>query len=409
MNRIHVLGCFGDRRGLGPIFGLAATTKTAASARRSDGKQGLGPGDRRSETQAQARTKGAPEGAGPEAASPAREPATTSSASRAQVVVQPAPRSSLPERQLFGDDGRRPRRATTTTRRTRMTSPTGRIYATALTLFTFFVTWAVIAAHPWPRRRPPRPTPVSRRSPLARRSCGARASPPRGSSSAAGRPIGSSLQSATRRSQPRSKPPRPPRSRHTFGSDRQPAGRDGHELVMTRRRSRRWAPRSSSWFRPMRPRSELAAAEAEFPPLEGLLTRFDPSSELSCLNEAGSFRAGPELLEVVELALAGPSGDRRPLRPHRPRRRGSGRLRHGRSTSSRADGPTPPAGARGGGAVRVGGRPDRARARASASTSGGSARATPRSGLRRSSWQPAPVSSTPAAMSRSAASVGRSA
>ena len=33
-----------------------------------------------------------------------------------------------------------------------MTSPVGRIYATALTLFTFFLTWAVIAAHPWPSK-----------------------------------------------------------------------------------------------------------------------------------------------------------------------------------------------------------------------------------------------------------------
>ena len=31
-----------------------------------------------------------------------------------------------------------------------MTSPTGRIYATALTLFTFFLTWALVAARPWP-------------------------------------------------------------------------------------------------------------------------------------------------------------------------------------------------------------------------------------------------------------------
>jgi hypothetical protein len=31
-----------------------------------------------------------------------------------------------------------------------MTSPTGRMYATALTLFTFFLTWALVAAKPWP-------------------------------------------------------------------------------------------------------------------------------------------------------------------------------------------------------------------------------------------------------------------
>jgi thiamine biosynthesis lipoprotein len=50
---------------------------------------------------------------------------------------------------------------------------------------------------------------------------------------------------------------------------------------------------------------ELAAAEAEFHRLERLLTRFDPGSELSRLNEQGSLEAGPDLLEVVQLALAG--------------------------------------------------------------------------------------------------------
>jgi hypothetical protein len=35
-----------------------------------------------------------------------------------------------------------------------MTSPVGRIYATALSLFAFFVTWALVAAHPWPSSPP---------------------------------------------------------------------------------------------------------------------------------------------------------------------------------------------------------------------------------------------------------------
>jgi FAD:protein FMN transferase len=50
---------------------------------------------------------------------------------------------------------------------------------------------------------------------------------------------------------------------------------------------------------------ELADAEAEFRRLERLLTRFDPDSELSRLNAAGSLDASPELCEVVKLALAG--------------------------------------------------------------------------------------------------------
>jgi len=48
----------------------------------------------------------------------------------------------------------------------------------------------------------------------------------------------------------------------------------------------------------------LAAAEAEFHRLEALLTRFRPDSELSQLNATGSIAAGPDLLRVVELALA---------------------------------------------------------------------------------------------------------
>jgi FAD:protein FMN transferase len=47
----------------------------------------------------------------------------------------------------------------------------------------------------------------------------------------------------------------------------------------------------------------LAAAEDEFHRLEAILTRFRPESELSRLNEAGALDAGPDLVEVVALAL----------------------------------------------------------------------------------------------------------
>ena len=50
--------------------------------------------------------------------------------------------------------------------------------------------------------------------------------------------------------------------------------------------------------------SALAAAEEEFHRLEALLTRFREDSELSRLNAEGSLAAGPDLLRVVELALA---------------------------------------------------------------------------------------------------------
>jgi thiamine biosynthesis lipoprotein len=47
----------------------------------------------------------------------------------------------------------------------------------------------------------------------------------------------------------------------------------------------------------------LAEVEAEFQRLEGVLSRFRPDSELSRLNEAGEGHVGPELLEVIELAV----------------------------------------------------------------------------------------------------------
>lgn len=50
--------------------------------------------------------------------------------------------------------------------------------------------------------------------------------------------------------------------------------------------------------------SALAAAEEEFHRLGALLTRFREDSELSRLNAEGSLAAGPDLLRVVELALA---------------------------------------------------------------------------------------------------------
>ena len=47
------------------------------------------------------------------------------------------------------------------------------------------------------------------------------------------------------------------------------------------------------------------AAEAEFHRLEAIMTRFRPGSELSRLNEAGSLEAGPDLVEIVGLAVDG--------------------------------------------------------------------------------------------------------
>ena len=49
--------------------------------------------------------------------------------------------------------------------------------------------------------------------------------------------------------------------------------------------------------------SLLTGAEAEFRRLETVFSRFLPDSQLSQLNEAGEGRIGPELLEVIELAV----------------------------------------------------------------------------------------------------------
>lgn len=48
----------------------------------------------------------------------------------------------------------------------------------------------------------------------------------------------------------------------------------------------------------------LDAAETEFHRLEALLSRFRDDSELSRLNAAGTLEAGPDLVRVVELAVA---------------------------------------------------------------------------------------------------------
>ena len=74
---------------------------------------------------------------------------------------------------------------------------------------------------------------------------------------------------------------------------------------MTRRRFKAMGTDVELIVEADRATAQLDAAEAEFHRLERLLTRFDPGSELSQLNEQGSLEAGADLLEVVRLALAG--------------------------------------------------------------------------------------------------------
>ena len=61
-------------------------------------------------------------------------------------------------------------------------------------------------------------------------------------------------------------------------------------------------------FLKTRPRREalsaMTEAERDVHRLESIFSRFDPDSELSELNRRGTMRVGPELLEVVDLALA---------------------------------------------------------------------------------------------------------
>jgi thiamine biosynthesis lipoprotein len=51
-------------------------------------------------------------------------------------------------------------------------------------------------------------------------------------------------------------------------------------------------------------RGAMTEAERDVRRLERIFSRFDPDSELSELNRRGTLRVGPELLEVVDLALA---------------------------------------------------------------------------------------------------------
>jgi thiamine biosynthesis lipoprotein len=76
---------------------------------------------------------------------------------------------------------------------------------------------------------------------------------------------------------------------------------------MVRRRFRAMGTDCELFLR-LRPGPEalraMAETESEVRHLETIFSRFDPNSELSALNRAGTRRAGPELLEVVHLALA---------------------------------------------------------------------------------------------------------
>ena len=156
----------------------------------------------------------------------------------------------------------------------------------------------------------------------------------------------------------------------------------------------------------------FSEAEREFGRIEAALSRFLPGSELSALNRSGMVKAGPRPPGRHRARARRPRADRRPVRPDRARRARRRRLRpllragSGRRTESewqrrsslrhaRGDRPLHPH--------------DQARVRAPASTSEGSARATPSTARPTGSPGSARASSTQAATSPFAAGAGPSA
>ena len=123
---------------------------------------------------------------------------------------------------------------------------------------------------------------------------------------------------------------------------------------MTRRRFKAMGTDVELIVEADRAAAQLDAAQAEFHRLERLLTRFNPDSELSRLNETGSLEVGPDLLEVVCLALAGRSATEGRFDPtvhDAVVRAGYDRT----FAELPEDGPAPVAGAPCGGGVRIDG------------------------------------------------------
>ena len=212
-----------------------------------------------------------------------------------------------------------------------MVSHTGRLYSLALALVVFFLAWAVVAAHPWGRTASDprlkaltvREAQLRHEARLVNQVVALRWAAYRNASEGPHRPDRG--REGTGRATARL---RLVRLLVRVGARRDAAAAHGDEDVVMERRT----------FHAMGTEMELLvdaddavaaidAAEAEFHRLEALLSRFRDDSELSRLNRDGSIEAGPDLLRVVELALAAREQDRRPLRPDRPRRRRRGRIR----------------------------------------------------------------------------------
>ena len=186
-----------------------------------------------------------------------------------------------------------------------MTSHVGRLYSLALALFVFFLTWTAIGARPWASAS------VTRKDPRLA-ALAAREQRLRHESVAVQRLVKHRwavyrVQLRKRQSQIAAAKQAQAQAdcSRSVGASRQPAAADHDEdLVMESRRFRAMGTDIELLLDGDGAGEALAAAESEFHRLEAILTRFRPDSELSRLNEGGSLDAGPELLEVVELALA---------------------------------------------------------------------------------------------------------
>ena len=159
------------------------------------------------------------------------------------------------------------------------TDHTPKLYALAGSILGLFLAWAGIAAHPWAQTSSSAPTARSAALVLYQRRLNADAT------------------LVARLSARRSVAPAASVRVVTLP----PAHHDA-DLVMLRHAFRAMGTEVELLLDAQHP-SLLTEAEAEFRRLEGIFSRFRPDSELSRLNEAGVRHVGPELFEVIELAV----------------------------------------------------------------------------------------------------------
>ena len=297
--------------------------------------------------------------------------------------------------------------ATTTTTAETMTSQVGRLYSVALALFVFFLTWVVIGARPWVAsgsESDPRLAALEKREQRVRRE-----------SVAVQRLV--KRRWATYRAQlaggsRRSRPP----TRHswrragTVGSRREPAaGHVDEDVVMESRRFKAMGTEIELLVEADGAERRTRRRRARVPPARGDPDAL-PARVRALPSQRGAVaRGGPRPARGRPARTRGARADRRALRPDRPRRRRRRRATTARSSERSRGRPGVIVGRVCGGAVRIDGLADRARAPASVSTSAGSARATPPSAPPSCCRRPARASSTRAATSPCTAARGPSA